>query len=84
MIADLPEDEYNERRRALIHDTTKLIAFGNDARFALYDLAADPKESDDLIRKRPDLADDMRTRYREASKLITELAPKGGIPKHDK
>lgn len=83
VIADLPEDEYNERRRALIHDHTKLIAFGNDARFALYDLAADPKESDDLIRKRPELAEEMRTRYRELSKKITDLPPKGGIPKHD-
>lgn len=83
VVADLPEDEYNERRRALIHDHTKLIAFGNDARFALYDLAADPKESDDLIRKRPELAEEMRSRYREASKKITELPPKGGIPKHD-
>ncbi len=83
VIADLPEDEYNERRRALVHGQTKLIAFGNDVRFALFDLAADPKESDDLIRKRPELADEMRARYREASKKITELPPKGGIPKHD-
>jgi len=83
VIADLPEDEYNERRRALIHGTSKLISFGNDARFALYDLAADPKEADDLIRKRPELAEEMRARYREASKRIIDLAPKGGIPKHD-
>jgi choline-sulfatase len=83
VIADLPEDEYNERRRALVHDKTKLIAFGNDVRFALYDLGADPKEADDLIRKRPELADEMRARYREASKKITEVPPKGGIPKHD-
>jgi arylsulfatase A-like enzyme len=83
VIADLPEDEYNERRRALVHGTTKLIAFGNDVRFALYDLAADPKEADDLIKKRPELAEEMRARYREASKKITEVPPKGGIPKHD-
>jgi arylsulfatase A-like enzyme len=83
VIADLPEDEYNERRRALVHGTTKLIAFGNDVRFSLFDLAADPKESDDVFRKRPELAEDMRARYREASKKITEFAPKGGIPKHD-
>lgn len=83
VIADLPEDEYNERRRALIHDHTKLISFGNDVRFALFDLATDPKESDDLIRKRPELAEEMRGRYREAAKTIPELPPKGGIPRHD-
>jgi arylsulfatase A-like enzyme len=84
VISDLPEDEYNERRRALIHENTKIIAFGNDVRFALYDLEADPKESDDLIRKRPELADEMRRRYKDASKQITEVAPRGGIPTHDK
>ena len=84
VIVDLPEDEYNERRRALIHERTKLIAFGNDVRFALYDLEADPRESDDLMRKRPDLADEMRRRYKEASKAIIEVAPRGGVPTHDR
>jgi choline-sulfatase len=84
VIVDLPEDEYNERRRALIHDRTKIIAFGNDVRFAVYDLEADPKESEDLVRKRPELADDMRRRYREASKAIVDVAPRGGVPTHDR
>jgi choline-sulfatase len=84
VISDLPEDEYNERRRTLIHERTKIIAFGNDVRFALYDLEADPKEAEDLIFKRPDLAADMRRRYKEASKQITDVAPRGGIPTHDK
>ncbi len=84
VIVDLPEDEYNERRRALVHEGTKLIAFGNDVRFALYDLEADPREADDLVRKRPELADEMRRRYKEASKAIVEIAPRGGIPTHDR
>jgi arylsulfatase A-like enzyme len=84
VISDLPEDEYNERRRTLVHEKTKLIAFGNDVRFALYDLEADPKESDDLIRKRPELAEEMRRRYKEASKRIVESPPRGGIPTHDR
>ena len=84
VIVDLPEDEYNERRRALIHDRSKIIAFGNDVRFAVYDLEADPKEGEDLVKKRPDLADEMRRRYREASKAIVEVAPRGGVPTHDR
>lgn len=84
VIADLPEDEYNERRRVLVHGTTKLISFGNDARFALYDLAADPGEKKDLIRTDTALATEMRARYKEASKRIVDVAPTGGIPKHDK
>ncbi|AKV04041.1 Choline-sulfatase [Labilithrix luteola] len=84
VIADLPEDEYNERRRVLVHGTTKLISFGNDARFALYDLAADPGEKKDLIRTDTALATEMRARYKEVSKRIVDVAPTGGIPKHDK
>lgn len=84
VIVDLPEDEYNERRRALVHENLKIIAFGNDARFAVFDLAADPKEAEDLYRKRPELAEDMRRRYKDASARIKEMPPRGGIPKHDK
>jgi arylsulfatase A-like enzyme len=84
VIVDLPEDDYNERRRALIHGRTKLIAFGDDVRFALYDLEADPRESKDLVLAKPDLAADMRRRYREASKSIKDVPPRGGIPGKDK
>jgi choline-sulfatase len=83
VVIDLPEDEYNERRRALVHGQLKLIAFGKDVRFALFDLEADPKEADDLSRKRPELLTDMRERYKAASKRIVESPPKGGIPKHE-
>ena len=84
VIVDLPEDEYNERRRALVHGRTKLIAFGADVRFALFDLEADPREAEDLIRKRPELAVEMKQLYKDASKRIIESPPKGGIPKKDK
>ncbi len=84
VIVDLPEDEYNERRRALIHGRKKLIAFGQDVRFSLYDLEADPRETKDLMRSDPELAADMRRRYKEASSAIKDVAPRGGIPKHDK
>lgn len=84
VIVDLPEDDYNERRRALVHGRTKLIAFGADVRFALYDLKSDPGEKEDLIRKRPELFAEMRERYREASKAIEDVAPRGGIPKKNK
>ncbi|MFO0675404.1 MAG: sulfatase [Polyangiaceae bacterium] len=84
VIVDLPEDEYNERRRALVHGTKKLIAFGEDKWFALYDLAADPKEADDLARKDPKLLEEMKGLYKAASKRIEFVPPKNGIPRHDK
>jgi hypothetical protein len=66
-----------------VHGRTKLIAFGNDVRFALYDLEADPREANELSKKRPELFEEMRARYREASRRIPEVKPTGGIPKHD-
>jgi arylsulfatase A-like enzyme len=84
VIVDLPEDEYNERRRALIYEHSKLIAFGKNVRYSLFDLEADPKEAEDLYRKRPELADDMRRRYKESSARITDVPPRGGIPVHDR
>jgi len=80
VIAEIPEDDFNERRRALIHGHHKIIAFGDDLRFSLFDLEADPGEMKDLWKENPDLAKDMRERYREASKQIVYVHPRGGIP----
>jgi choline-sulfatase len=77
VVFDLPEDEHNDRRKGLIHDKYKLVAFGNDAYFTLFDLESDPREKDDLIKKKPDVLADMRARYKVISKK--DIAPKGGI-----
>ena len=53
-------------------------------RFALYDLQADPREADDLMRKRPDLAAEMKALYKETSARIVESPPRGGIPTHER
>jgi len=82
VIVDLPEDEYNERRRALVHGNLKLIAFGNDVRFSLFDLASDPDEKKDIYASATEQTREMRALYKEASKRIKDVAPRGGIPKH--
>jgi choline-sulfatase len=83
VVCDLPRDDWNDRRRSILHEGWKLIAFGDDTRFELYDLGADPGEQTDLFWKRRDVAVDMQRRYREASATIVEVAPAGGIPSHD-
>jgi choline-sulfatase len=83
IVCDLPRDDWDDRRRSLLHEGFKLIAFGDDTRFELYDLRADPGEQTDLYWKRRDVADDMLRRYREVSRAIEEVAPSGGIPTHD-
>jgi arylsulfatase A-like enzyme len=83
VVCDLPRDDWDERRRSLLHDGFKLIAFGDDTRFELYDLGADPGEQTDLYWKRRDVANDMLRRYHEACRAIEDVAPAGGIPSHD-
>jgi arylsulfatase A-like enzyme len=83
VICDLPQDDFNERRRSILHDGWKLISFGDDARFSLFDLGTDPGEKTDLFWKRRDVATDMVKRYKEANRSIADLPPVGGIPTHD-
>jgi arylsulfatase A-like enzyme len=83
VIVDLPEDDYNEKRRAIVHDKTKLISFGEDLRFSLFDLESDPGEKKDLWRENPELAKDMRERFRAANKQIAFVLPRGGVPGKD-
>lgn len=84
VIVDLPEDDFNERRRALVHDKWKLIAYAGGAetsvRFSLYDLEADPKEEVDLYWKQKETGQEMRQRYKDAGKAIKDIPPAGGIP----
>ena len=83
IVCDLPRDDWNEKRRSLLHDGWKLIAFGEDTRFELYDMASDPGEHTDLFWKRRDIAVDIQKRYKEMSKRMEDIAPAGGIPVHD-
>jgi arylsulfatase A-like enzyme len=81
VICDLPEDSHNERRRAFIHDSWKIIAFANDFRYELYNLKDDPEEKDNLIKKNPDKAREMIDLYKAASRTIIEAPVKGGVTK---
>ena len=74
VIVDLPRTSDNDRRRAVIHGQYKLISFGDDDAFRLYDLVADPLESDDLERKNPIVFEDMKKRYKGAA--IKDICPK--------
>jgi choline-sulfatase len=73
VILDLPMTSDSDRRRALIHGKFKLIAFGEDKSFAMFDLDADPSE-DKPITKGDDFAD-MRARYQALAKSIKDVMP---------
>lgn len=80
IICDLPADTHNERRRALIEDGWKLIAFGNDFRYELYNLLEDPEEKNDLHRKDKPRTAAMIARYKQVCATIKDVKASGGPP----
>jgi len=76
VIVDLPRTSDNDRRRALIWGRYKLMSFGDDFRFELYDLLDDPGELHDLRQSNPDLYKMMRERYAQKIKTIHDICPK--------
>jgi arylsulfatase A-like enzyme len=72
VVVDLPVTSDNGKRRALVHDSEKLLCFDNDSYCKLYDVEKDPLEKTPL--KGDDLAA-MRDRYQELLKRIKEVPP---------
>ncbi len=60
VLVDLPRTSDNDRRRALIHDHYKLIAWGDDYSWELFDIGADPGEETDLKKSDKALFADMK------------------------
>ncbi|MEM1030056.1 MAG: sulfatase [Myxococcota bacterium] len=75
VIVDLPRTNYNWRRRALIKGRYKLIAFGDDFRYELYDIVDDPTEQVDLRLRERDVMKRMKARYLELVATIDDICP---------
>jgi arylsulfatase A-like enzyme len=78
IVCDLPADTFNERRRAFIEGGYKLIAFGDDVRFEMYNLLEDPGETKNIYRKDSEKSKSMLARYKETSKNIKDVKATGG------
>ncbi|WP_437803468.1 sulfatase [Sorangium sp. So ce693] len=76
VIVDLPRTSDNDRRRALIHGQYKLIAYGDDDAFDLFDVVADPGETKDLKRAQAPVFEEMKALYKERSAAIKDVCPK--------
>jgi choline-sulfatase len=72
---DLPRTSDNDRRRALIHGRYKVLAYGDDSRFEVYDLETDPGEAHDLRATDRARYDEMVARYRAAQSSFHEVHP---------
>lgn len=70
VVADQPRSDLMDRRRAVIDGDWKVVAFGDDRAFALFDLAADPWEKEDLASARPEKLEAMKRIYFEESGKI--------------
>jgi arylsulfatase A-like enzyme len=72
VVVDLPMTSDNGKRRAIVHDSEKLICFDDDY-CRLYDVEKDPLERNPIARGEDFAA--MRARYRALAKTIKEIPP---------
>ncbi len=80
VVVELARSDLMDRRRAVIAEGHKLIAFGNDRSYKLFDLGADPLETKDLSKESPDLLERMKAIYLEESAKIPNTPVLGGAP----
>ena len=73
VIVDLPMTSDNDKRRALVHDKLKIVAYGKDELLRLFDLEADPGELSPITRG--EKFDAMAKRYRDFARTVKEVAP---------
>jgi arylsulfatase A-like enzyme len=75
VIFDLPRTSNSDRRRAVIRDHYKVIAYGDDSYFQVFDLDADPTESKSLEKKDRAKFNEMVALYKQKKKDIKDIGP---------
>ncbi|MBX3127792.1 MAG: sulfatase-like hydrolase/transferase [Polyangiaceae bacterium] len=80
IIVDLPRADLMDRRRAVIADDWKIVAFGDDRSFMLFNLKDDPWEKTDLAKDQPEKLEEMKKIYLEESAKIPNVEVVGGPP----
>ncbi len=76
VIVDLPRTTDNDRRRALVQGKYKVIAYGDDQVFEVFDVVADPEESQDLKKSDRATFDRMVAAYKARVARIKDVCPK--------
>ena len=75
VIVDLPRTSSSDRRRAVIHDHYKLIAYGDDSYYQVFDIDADPGETKSLEKTDRPKFDEMVALYKRKKKDIKDIGP---------
>jgi arylsulfatase A-like enzyme len=78
VLLDLPADTNNPEMRGFIDGDYKLLVYGRDASFELYDLKNDPGEKVNLAKKQPELLGEMKKKYTSAWSALPKVKPYGG------
>ncbi len=80
VVVDLPRADLMDRRRAVIADDWKIVGFGDDKSFMIFDLAKDPWEETDLAKEEPAKLEALKKIYAEESAKIPNTEVTGGPP----
>jgi len=75
VVVDLPRTSDSDRRRAILHDHYKLISFGDDTNYQVFDIDADPEESQSLAKTDRAKYDEMVALYQAKQKEIKDVGP---------
>ena len=80
IVVDLPRADLMDRRRAVIDGDWKIVAFGDEKQWMLFNLAKDPWEEKDLAKEAPDELERMKRVYQEESAKFPNEPVVGGAP----
>lgn len=80
VLVDLPRCDLMDRRRAFVDGNLKLIVFGDDKKFELFDVSTDVREERDLGKEQPELLESMKRKYLEFAAKIPNTPVLGGGP----
>ena len=79
MLVDLPRCDLMDRRRALVDGDYKLISFGDDRSFMLFDVQKDFAEEKDLVGDDPARFEAMKKRYDKLWSEVPQSPVVGGV-----
>jgi hypothetical protein len=80
VLSDLPRSDLMDRRRAFIDGDYKLLSFGDDATFQLYDVSTDFAEEHELSKVRPEVFVRMKRDYLSFTSEIPNVNVVGPAP----
>lgn len=78
VIVDLPRCDLMDKRRALVVGDYKLVVFGDDQKYMLFDVRNDFAETQNLAKSQPEKLAEMQALYARLSKEIVTLPVTGG------